>query len=160
MKSFPNKYHSKTILPIWHKTVRCFDFMIVASQKLTIVFHAEFQNWHWSCQWHPTIHFFPLTWKEYFNWWADTTVGPLCGRVLLIFEPQHIYNILHYSLSLYFFSFSFSMCWFHGYPWWENEDVFQKMKYIGVLTSFTQQGNQIKVLFFNVVPNCALKNVN
>ena len=27
----------------------------------------------------------------------------------------------------------------------EQEDVFQKMKYTGVLTSFTQQGNQMKL---------------
>lgn len=44
MKSLSNKYHIKTILPIQHKTIRCFDFIVIASQKLTIVFHAEFQN--------------------------------------------------------------------------------------------------------------------
>lgn len=46
MKSLSTKYHVKTTLLIQHKTVKCFEFMISAGQKLTIVVHAELQNWH------------------------------------------------------------------------------------------------------------------
>lgn len=112
MNRLSNKYRTKTTVLIQHKTIRYFEFMIIAGQKLTILFHTEFQNWHWSCQWHPA-KFFPLRWKEYFEWWAETTVGPLCGRALLIVELQYTY-IVRYSLFLYLFSFSFSISCFHG----------------------------------------------
>lgn len=144
MESFPNKYHSKIILLIWHKTVRCFDFMIVSSQKLTIVFHAEFQNWHWSCQWHPTVYFSSFNMKRVL--WVVNRHN--CGTFMWQ-SPIDIWASAYVQHSSLLFIFVLFLLFFLSVliSWvslmGEQEDVFQKMKYTGVLTSFTQQGNQI-----------------
>lgn len=119
MESLSNKYCTKTILLIQQKTYM-FWFYVNCWSEAHCVFHAEFKNWHWSrYQWHCTKSF-PLSQKRVFWVVSSHTVGPLCSRALLIFEPQYKYNILHYSLTLYLFSFPFSISCFPRYPWLEN----------------------------------------
>lgn len=143
MKSLSNKYHVETVLRIQHKTIRCFDFVLIAGQKLTIVFHAEFQNWHWSrlsvtsCKissfemkralWGASRHNWgPFMWQSPIASWASV-------------RTQHWWVFI-FAPSL----LSCPCLWLSGVSLvGEQKDAFQTMKYTGVVTSFTQQGNQI-----------------
>lgn len=126
MKSLSNKYHIRTLLLIQHKTRRCFDFMKIAGQKLTLDFHAEFQNWHGFCLSVTSCKNVSL-WDEKSTWGGEQTqLEALYVGALLVFELQYLHNIVCCSLSWYHFSFSFCVSCFHGYPRWENKGRFSK----------------------------------
>lgn len=162
MKSLSNKYNVETIVPVQNETIRYFDVMIIAGQKLTIVFHADFQNWHWSCLPVTSCNISFLEMKRAL-WGVSTTAGPLCGKALLIFEPQHESSNIRYSLYLYLFSFSVTVSYFfmsildgRTRGCFSKDEVYWSCNIL--YTAW--KPNKIKVIFFNIVPSCALRNVN